>query len=66
MNAGVRVMCALQTLRLPDDSMHGYDLSFGPLARLIWAQRGSLLLGRGQSPILPGVIIWGVKLMDGS
>ena len=30
MNDETRVMCArLQTLRLPDDSMHGYDLSFG-------------------------------------
>lgn len=30
MNGEARVMCArLQTLSLPDDSMHGYDLSFG-------------------------------------
>ena len=30
MNDEARVMCArLQTLRLPDDSMHGNDLSFG-------------------------------------
>jgi hypothetical protein len=30
MNDEARVMCArLQTLRLPDDSMHGYELSFG-------------------------------------